>query len=210
MRAIFQTPRKYLGTLQARTGHQALPHSRCHRARGQTESRRQGHHRTGRGRTGFRHAAAHQGRGDRRDQQGLHQVHRSGRHAVAESRGDREVQARQRAGLHREADPGLMRRQAEFLQPRAGGDQSRRRGDHSRALLGVVSGHRADRGRQAGDRAGGHRAGFQDDARATGSGDHAQDQDGGDQQPEQSFRRGVHAGRPARRWARCCASIRRC
>ena len=50
----------------------------------------------------------------------------------------------------RQADPGLLRRQAEFLQPVHGGDQPRRRGHHPRAVLGVVSGHGVARRGRAG------------------------------------------------------------
>ena len=161
-----KTPRKYRVSLHPRTSHQALPHSRRRRPRGEAEGRGQGHHRTGYRRTGFRYAAAHQGRRHRGDQQGLHQVHRRRRHPYTQAGDHRQVQARQRAGLHREADPGVLRRQAELLQPGAGHHQSRRRGDHHCAVLGVLSRHRDHRRGQAGDRAGRHRAGIQADARS--------------------------------------------
>ena len=99
----------------------------------------------------------------------LHQVHPGGRHAQPQGRRHRQVPARQRLGLHAQTDPGVLRRQAELLQSGAGHHQPGRRSHHPRALLGVLSGHRAAGRRHAGHRRRRHRTGLQDERGAARS-----------------------------------------
>jgi aspartate aminotransferase len=138
----------------------------------------------------------------------LHQVHRRRRHPelkraiIAKFKRDNGLDYT--AG----ADPGLLRRQAELLQPGPGGARPRRRGGHPGALLGVLSRHGAARRRRAGAGARRRRAALQD---------HAQPAQGGNDRQT----RLVVINSPSnptgmaynhenwRRSARCCASSRR-
>ena len=105
-------------------------------------------------RAGFRHAGQHQAGGDRRHQARRDQVSAGARHSPL-ARGDRgKIQPRERARLQAVRHDRRHRRQADSLQRLPGHDEPRRRGDHSRALLGELSrdgrdqlgraGHRAD------------------------------------------------------------------
>ena len=60
----------------------------------------------------------------------------------------RQVQARERPGLHARADRRLQRHQAVAARRPAGHDRSGRRGDHPRAALGLPPRHRAHRRRR--------------------------------------------------------------
>ena len=100
---------------------------------------------------------------------GLTKYTAGGRHALAQEGDRRQVQARERPGLHREADPRLVRRQADLVQPLHGAAQPGRRGDHPGALLGLVPRHGDDGRRQARLHPGRHRAGLQDHRRSSSS-----------------------------------------
>ncbi len=129
---------------------QAVADHRGDRQGAQAQGGRARHHRAGRGRARFRHAAEHQGRGQARHRQGRHQIHPGRRHGRAETGDLRQVQARERPRLHPRSDQRRRRRQAGAVQRAPGHGRPRRRGDRAGALLGFLHRHRRAGGRQAG------------------------------------------------------------
>ncbi|MEJ0041919.1 MAG: hypothetical protein WDM81_06770 [Rhizomicrobium sp.] len=104
-----------------------------------------------------------------------------------------EIQAREQSRLFHRADLRLAGRQGDRVQRAAGDAESRRRGDLRRALLGLLSRHRAAGRRQARDRRSAAGRRLPPDAAGAGSRDHAQDQVAGLQPAVQSDRRLLYA-----------------
>ena len=173
--------------------HQAVADHRHQRSLEEVEGRGARHHWPGRRRARFRHARQHQGGGDRRHPPRRDEIHRRRRHAGAEAGYRREVQARERPRLQAVADQCRHRRQAGAVQRAGLHHQSGRRGGDPGALLGELSGHRAVRRRQAGDRADAPRGRLQDEARGARARDHAQDQVADLQLAVEPDRRRLHA-----------------
>ena len=209
MRARYYS-RMSLFAIPPRPARKALPHPGHDRARRSAEARRQGRDQPVGGRAGFRYAGAHSRGRHRRDQGGPHPLHQFRRRAGTEGRHHRQVPARQRPHLRAQPDPGFHRRQADAVQPVHGRDQSGRRSDHSRAVLGVVSGHGAAGRRPAGHAHRQRRTGLQDHAAPAGGGDHAEDPAGAVQQPEQPHRRRLHPRRARGAGRSAAASTRAC
>ena len=105
-------------SLATRSARQALAHARRHRARRATQGRRQGHHRPRRRRAGFRHAGAHRGGRRRGDPQAASRATRTSTASTSSrTRSSRSSSATTASSYDARADPGVDRRQADYLQP---------------------------------------------------------------------------------------------
>ena len=109
-----------------------------------------------------------------------------------------QVQARQQPRLRARGDHGLQRQQADHVRRADGEREPGRRGDHPRAGLDLLCRPGDDCGRQAGAGVVPGEQPLQAARRRSRGGDHAQDQVGGAELPQQSHRRGVLARRDAR------------
>ncbi len=143
----------------------------------------------------FRHARQRQGGGDRRHPPRRDQVSAGARHPAL-ARGDRgQVQARERARLQGLRHDRQHRRQAGALQRLPLHAEPRRRGDHSGALLGQLSGDGGDQLRHARLRRDDAREQLQAAARGPRARDHPAHQVGGAQLALQPVGRRLHARR---------------
>ena len=194
--------------------HRAVADAGGRRQGESAQSRRQRRLRFRRGRAGFRHAEIHQGRlreGARRRENEIRADAGHSSAAQGDCGGLRFARVPQPDGGEHRAQP---RRENVLLSQHRRDDQPGRRGDHSRAVLGELSGNGQARGRRSQVHFRGRYLRLQSHARAASRGDHAEDAPVHPDFAVQPHGNGLHArgnggARRRRRRARYLRSFRR-